>query len=106
MEDVFFNTSAFWRWFFYAVWQGILLAYLVVYTFDTAEIENGWGTGMILEGNYIFYAIVVLVNVKILISSFEYTFWMLFWISISIIGYWICFSIASTLFLSSELYGL
>lgn len=41
MEDVFFNTSAFWRWFFYAVWQGILLAYLVVYTFDTAEIEYG-----------------------------------------------------------------
>jgi len=41
MEDVFFNTSAFWRWFFYAVWQGILLAYLVVYTFDTAEIDYG-----------------------------------------------------------------
>lgn len=61
---------------------------------------------MILEGNYIFYAIVVLVNVKILISSFEYTFWMLFWILISIIGYWICFSIGSTLFISSELYGL
>ncbi len=38
MDDVFFNKAAFWRWFFYAVWQGILIAFLVVFTFDTAII--------------------------------------------------------------------
>jgi phospholipid-transporting ATPase len=38
MDDVFFNTAAFWRWFFYAVWQGILLVYVVFFTFVGAEV--------------------------------------------------------------------
>jgi phospholipid-translocating ATPase len=38
MDDVFFNTAAFWRWFFYAVWQGILLVYIVFFTFVGAEV--------------------------------------------------------------------
>jgi phospholipid-transporting ATPase len=29
LNDVFFNTAAFWRWFVYAVWQGILLVIVV-----------------------------------------------------------------------------
>jgi len=41
MDDVFFNTTAFWRWFFYAVWQGILIVYLVLFTFEIAVITGG-----------------------------------------------------------------
>jgi hypothetical protein len=25
LEDIFFNAWSFWRWFFYAIWQGSLL---------------------------------------------------------------------------------
>jgi hypothetical protein len=106
MDDVFFNTMAFWRWFFYAVWQGILLVYLVVYTFDSAVITGGQQTGLVLEGNYIFYAIVVVVNIKVLISSFQYTFWMLFWIFGSIVLYYIFLILFSFGIMSSNLYGV
>jgi magnesium-transporting ATPase (P-type) len=70
MDDVFFNTAAFWRWVFYAVWQGILLVYVIFFTFSAAEVQGGIQSGLVLEGNFVFYAIVVVVNVKVLISSF------------------------------------
>jgi phospholipid-transporting ATPase len=38
MEDVYFNSGAFWRWFSYAVWQGILIVFCVLYTFNHAVI--------------------------------------------------------------------
>jgi len=42
-----------------------------------------------------FYMIVVVVNVKVLISSFEYTFWMLFWIALSLMGYYVFYFLFS-----------
>jgi len=53
-----------------------------------------------------FYMIVVVVNVKVLISSFEYTFWMLFWIGLSLIGYYVFYFLFSFFIVSSPLYGL
>jgi len=38
LHDVYFDTVAFWRWFFYAVWQGILITLLVLFTFNDAMI--------------------------------------------------------------------
>lgn len=59
-----------------------------------------------LEGNYIFYAIVVVVNIKVLISSFQYTWWMMFWIFGSIVLYYIFLVLFSTFIMSSNLYGV
>lgn len=53
-----------------------------------------------------FYMIVVVVNVKVLISSFEYTFWMLFWIALSLMGYYVFYFLFSFFIVSSDLYGL
>ena len=39
LDDVYFNKSIFWRWFFYAVWQGALLMAITFYTLDNS-IEN------------------------------------------------------------------
>jgi len=36
LEDIFFNRTVFWRWFFYACWQGTLLMFLAFYTIDGA----------------------------------------------------------------------
>jgi len=37
LDDVFFNKWVFWRWFVYAVWQGILLLVMAVVTLDIAS---------------------------------------------------------------------
>lgn len=36
LDDVYFNKYVFWRWFFYAIWQGILLMAISFVTLDTA----------------------------------------------------------------------
>lgn len=105
MNDVYFNTIAFWRWFFYAVWQGILIVLCVMFTFNFAVIESGQQSGLILEGAYVFYAVVVVVNIKILISSFEFTFWMMFWIFGSIILYYLTLLLFSVV-KATSLYGI
>ena len=38
LNDVFFDYAAFWRWFIYGVWQGILLTILVMFTFNDGTI--------------------------------------------------------------------
>lgn len=39
--DVFFNKWAFWRWFSYAVWQGIVICLLVFITFNNSILTDG-----------------------------------------------------------------
>jgi magnesium-transporting ATPase (P-type) len=105
MHDVFFNYLEFTRWFFYAVWQGILIMFLVLYTFEVGTIRNGQLSGLVLEGNYVYYAIIVVVNIKVLISSFQYTWWMMFWIFGSIILYYL-FLVMFTYIKIDPLYGV
>lgn len=74
LEDVFFNVYVFWRWFFYAVWQGTLLCFLAFYTLDTSMSYNGMLGCLGNDGNFIFGTIVCVVNLKVLVSSYQYTF--------------------------------
>lgn len=69
-------------------------------------LTDGQDSGLTLEGTYIFYSVVMVVNIKILISSFEFTFWMLLFISIGIIGYYGFYMLFSFGLMSSTLYGL
>ena len=41
LDDVFFSANVFWRWFSYAVFQGILLAVAVFVTMDSATETHG-----------------------------------------------------------------
>jgi len=41
LDDVYFSSSEFWRWFFYAVWQGILLLAICFITLDDAQEQDG-----------------------------------------------------------------
>jgi hypothetical protein len=70
---VFFNSYVFWRWFFYAVWQGILLVYLTFYTLGESVDRNGQMGCLQTDGQFIFGTIVIVVNLKVLISSYQYT---------------------------------
>ena len=37
LDNVFFNKFVFWRWFFYAVWQGIFLLCISIISEDTLD---------------------------------------------------------------------
>jgi magnesium-transporting ATPase (P-type) len=73
---VFFSKWVFWRWFIYAVWQGVLLCLIAFITLDSSSEKYGQMGGLSLEGNFIFAAIVIIANVKVLLSSYQYTIWI------------------------------
>lgn len=50
-----------------------------------------------MDGNFIFAALVIIVNVKILINSYEHTFWSWFLIFGSILSYFLVFALMSQL---------
>ena len=95
LDDVFFSKWVFWRWFFYAVWQGVLLCLVAFITLDSSTEQFGQMGGLSLEGNFIFCAIVIIANVKVLISSFQYTFWICFLVFGSIASFFIVFILFS-----------
>lgn len=97
LEDVFFNHWVFWRWFFYAVWQGALLVSLSYIALGTATYHFGQLGSLTMEGQFVFGAIVIIVNVKVLISSYQYTFWAVFFVVGSIMSFFIVFSILTSL---------
>ena len=70
LEDIFFNKTTFWRWFFYAVWQGTLLMFLAFYTLDGSSNSQGTLGCLSFDGNFVFCSLVIIVNIKILINSY------------------------------------
>jgi magnesium-transporting ATPase (P-type) len=104
LDDVFFSSSVFWRWFSYAVLQGVLLAVAVFVTMDSATETHGQIGGLTIDGNFMFCALVIIVNVKVLISSYQHSFWSLFLIFGSIISFFIVFAGMSEMIITS-VYG-
>lgn len=79
LDDLFFDKTTFGRWFMYAVFYGIFLMFI---TFDTLQgkSDGEWQLGEYeIQGNLIFGLIVILVNVKLIVASFEQTGPLWFW---------------------------
>ena len=91
LEDVFFNPTVFWRWFFYAVWQGTLLLFLSFYTLDYSSNKDGQFGSLSTDGQFVFGCVVIVVNIKVLISSYEYTPWGVIFVLLSIAAFFVCF---------------
>ena len=92
MDNVFFSTWASWRWVLEASIQSSLILILVLYSFCAVSpsIKGRFGT-MEMAGDIIFTCYVLLVNNKVLVSSYLYTFWALFFIFISDLIYFLVF---------------
>ena len=74
LENIFFNSWVFWRWFFYGLWQGTLLVLLTFYTMHSSTTNEGNAIGCLeTDGQFVFSAIVIVVNLKVLVSSYEFT---------------------------------
>jgi len=92
LENKCFNPFLFWTWYIMAIWQGAVLLFLTFNTLDESSGEQyvnntflkdipGGKTisgSLILNGLFIFQAIVILVNVKIFIQTNTHSFMSVF----------------------------
>lgn len=106
MDNVFFSKWVFWRWIFYAVWQSTLIVFLAYYSLvglsPQSDGENG---GVYLAGEFVFGALVIVANMKILISSYNIGFWLLFFVIGSTLFYIFVYWFLSTQFTASNEFG-
>lgn len=88
LEDVFFNKWVFWRWFFYGVWQGSLLILLTFWSLGDSVNLNGVTIGCLdTNGEFVYGAIVIVANLKVLVSSHQFTIYSILSVIISIGSY-------------------
>mmetsp|Transcript_18570 Transcript_18570/g.13327 ORF Transcript_18570/g.13327 Transcript_18570/m.13327 type:complete len:279 (-) Transcript_18570:533-1369(-) len=104
IKDVHFNSYVFMRWFGYACWQGTLLLFLAFYELDSLPQNDGKIGGLLVDGGYVFTVVVVLVNVKILVSSYIFNGWENFFIWGSVLCYYLFFWAVSAIIISGA-YG-
>lgn len=71
ITNVFFNKWEFWRWIFYAFWQSSLIVFASYYVVGSSIVdEDGKPTGFWVSGNLCFGTLVIVANMKVLISSY------------------------------------
>lgn len=68
--DIYFNTYTFWRWFFYAALQGTFLLLLTYESMGYSANDEGETGDIFLCGCFVYTAVVTIVNLKILVSSY------------------------------------
>lgn len=76
LKNKCFNKFNYWRWYIYAIWQSALILFLAFYTLeDSVSTFNGYTVygSLMLDSTVIIQAIVVLVTVKLIISSHTHT---------------------------------
>ena len=110
MEDMHFNKWVFLRWIFYAFWQSTLILFLAYYALESksssvSSDEGGRFGGVWVPGELVFGTLVIVSNIKILISSFQITWWMLFFVIGSTAFYISNFTIISTVLVNSDQFG-
>lgn len=95
--DIYFNPLVFWRWFIYGMWQGTLLLILAFETLEHATSANGINGTLNVEGMFVFGAVVIIVNLKVLISSSVWDCMAVFFIFGSIVCFFVSFWLLSSI---------
>ena len=94
LENIYFNKYVFWRWVFYAFWQGTLIMYLAFYASEyISPGADGKYSGIWVSGNLIFTMLVIVSNMKIFISSYLINGLLLFFVIGSVAFYFLVFVI-------------
>ena len=74
INNVYFNKWVFWRWFFYGMGQSTLIMFVCYYTTASLSPTYSGHTGtQQAAGNLIFIVLVIAVNIKVLVSSYQYS---------------------------------
>lgn len=104
LQNKNFSKFVFWRWVFYGVWQGYLLLYICFASMNQSpDVRAKYGC-FDLQGTFVFLTVVVVVNVKILMSTHLYTFWSFFF-SLGSIGVCVLVWYLLNLWVADQLYG-
>ena len=48
--DKCFSKGVFWRWVFYAFWQGALVVFFGFYSMENVDNNTGWSRGLVVDG--------------------------------------------------------
>jgi len=119
LKDKCFNAFVFWESYFMAIIQGGLLLFLTFYTLDDSagqalqfdissnvDKETVLSGGMIINGVFIFQAIIVIVNIKIMIATNTYSFLSFFWQFGSILLFYISFFVLQLQSFQQDIQGM
>lgn len=106
LQNIYFNKWVFWRWVLYGFWQSTLILYLGYYALEGfSPSEDGMYGGIWAAGEFVFGTIVIVSNMKIMISSYLVSGFMLFFVIGSVLFYLLCYVIISAGLVSSSEYG-
>lgn len=110
LKNYCFNKFIFFRWYFYAVWQSALIVFLTLKTLEQSNDSykgNAISGSMMLDSTFMIQAIVILVTVKITISTNTHTWFSLACYTFGIVTFFLMFAIESAWNkLGSELFGM
>ena len=106
INNTHFNNFVFWRWLFYGFWQSSLILYLAVFLSNhLSPDQTGQFAGIWVVGEFVFLSIVIVANMKILVSSYLINVGLIFTILISFLTYIFAYSMISGVFVVSNEYG-
>ena len=104
-KGVFFNFVLFWRWIVLGISQSILVYYLGFIVFNWAPGSHGRLGDIWLTGTYVYLAVVILSNTRILYDSNSHTYYSVIIIMLSIGSFYVFFYLEN-LWKPCELFGL
>jgi len=103
--DSCFNNKVFWRWIFYGAWQGLVVLFICFYSMEKSADSSGSFASIHVDGQFVYMAVVMTVNFKIMTSTSNHTPYSLFFSIGSILCYMLFFYLIN-LWTANELYGL
>ena len=102
----YFSNMQFWRWIVYGIFQSIIVYYIGFITFNwtpnpsTGKIGDIW-----LTGTFIYAAIVIFSNTRVLFDSYSHTPWSIIILLLSVLSFFFFFWLEN-LWKANELFGL
>lgn len=91
LVDECFSKWIFWRWIFYAIWQGALALFVSFYSMEDVDPETGRASTLMADGQFVYFGVVTLVNLKVLLSTNNFNFWIFFFVFGSILDFVLSF---------------
>jgi Phospholipid-translocating P-type ATPase C-terminal len=96
----------FWRWIFYAMWQGALIYFVGFETMEYIDPTRVGASDLMAEGQFVYLGVVTLVNAKILTSTSNFTGWSFFFTISQTLAFVVFFWALSLIKSYDSLYGI
>ena len=75
------------------------------YSMEDIDSDTGRSSTLMVDGQFVYFGVVTLVNIKVLTSSSNFTFYSFFFVGGSVLSFVLCFYILN-LFTFTEIYLL